>query len=146
MARKPGMGNWGKARVASELQAATVPGTGGSQQRKVHAGTYVHDQAYNEDQHDLTPWVETPSSSRVAAYRYDFLNRAMQVTWRNAKGPGYIYLDVPYEGYRSFARAASKGKQINRSLNSYEYRQLTPEEKDAPSNDERSPLSSRFRA
>ena len=146
MARKAGMGSWGQARVSSELKAATVPGTGGSTQKKVHAGSYVHDQAYNEDQHDLTPWVETPSSSRVEAYRYDFLNRAMQVTWRNGKNQGYIYIDVPYEGYRSFARAASKGKQINRSLNSYEYRLMTPDELQAPSNDERSPLSSRFRA
>ena len=114
--------------------------------KKVHAGTYVHDEAYNEDQHDLTPWVETPSSTRVEAYRYDYLNRALQVTWRNGKNPGYIYLDVPYEGYRSFVRAASKGRQINRSLNSFDYRLMSPEELGAPSNNERTVLTSRSRA
>ena len=125
---------------------ATVPKSGPSGRRKVHAGTYVHDEAYNEDQHDLTPWAETPSSTRVEAYRYDFMNRALQVTWRNGKNLGYIYLDVPYEGYRSFARAASKGKQINRALNSFEYRLMTPEERQAPSNDERTIVTHRTRA
>jgi hypothetical protein len=128
----------------AEPKVAKVAGKGGSAKKKVHAGTYVHDEAYNVDQHDLSPWAETPSSSRVSRYRYDHLNNAIQVQWRNNKNHGYIYLEVPYEGYRSFARAASKGKRINSDLNSYSYRLMSPEELDAPSNDNRG-LTSRVR-
>ena len=114
--------------------------------KKVHAGSYVHDEAYNTVQHDLGPWTETASSSRVEAFRYDYQNRALQVTWRNRKNPGYIYLEVPYEGYRSFSRAASKGRHINSTLNLYEYRLMTPDEIDAPSNEQRRGITSRARA
>lgn len=113
--------------------------------KKVHAGAYVLDEAFDERQHDLTPWVETPASTRVQAYRYDFQNDALQVTWRNNSNHGYIYLEVPYESYRSFARAASKGRQVNSSLNSFSYRLMTPDEVDAESNAERRPITSRVR-
>jgi hypothetical protein len=113
--------------------------------QKVHAGAFVHDEAFNEEQHDLGPWTNAPKSSRVDSYRYDYLNHALQVTWRNGKNHGYIYLEVPYEGYRSFARAASKGRYVNSSLNSYAYRLMTPDEVQADSNSERGPLSSRVR-
>lgn len=128
----------------AEPKVAKVAGKGGSVKKKVHAGTYVHDEAYNVDQHDLSPWTETPNSSRVSRYRYDYLNDAIQCQWRNQKNHGYIYLEVPYEGFRSFARAASKGRHINSTLNSYEYRLMSPEELDAPSNDNRG-LTSRVR-
>jgi KTSC domain len=95
---------------------------------------------------DLGPWAHTPSSSRVEAYRYDYLNRATQVTWRNNKNIGYIYEDMPYEAFRSFARAASKGKHINASLNGFPYRLMDPDEVQAPSNERRTGLQSRVRA
>lgn len=128
-----------KERVA---QAKVSRGRGPS---RVHAGTYVHDEAYNEEIHDLTPWVETPSSSRVSGFRYDHLNRALQVTWRNNKNHGYIYLDMEYEAYRSFSRAASKGKNVNSNLNNHEYRLMSPDELSAPSNPERGGALSRSR-
>jgi hypothetical protein len=120
--------------AAAKPKVAHVPGKGGSVRKKVHAGTYVHDEAYNEDQHDLTPWAETPKSSRVSRYRYDHLNAAIQVQWRNNKNHGYIYLEVPPEGYRAFVTAASKGKHINSTLNNFDYRIMSPDEVSAPSN------------
>lgn len=93
--------------------------------------------------HDLSPWVETPNSSRVSRYRYDYATREIQVQWRNNKNDGYIYSGIDYETYRSFARAISKGKQINRSLNGFEYRPIEPEELNAPSNTRRRGLASR---
>lgn len=130
-------------QIDAAIKQARTKETGG--RKKVHAGTYVHDEAYNQFQHDLGPWAETPVSSRVSRYRYDYMNRALQVQWRNNKNHGYIYLDVPYEGYRSFARVASKGKFVNSSLNLYDYRLMTTDEVEAPSNERRSTLSSRVR-
>lgn len=98
-----------------------------------------------ETQHDLGPWVEAPSSTRVRAYRYDYATRELQVTWRNNKNHGYVYRDVPYEGYRSFARAASKGRYVNNALNGYPYDLMEPDEVGALSNDRRKALSSRIR-
>jgi KTSC domain len=89
-------------------------------------------------QHDLGPWVETSSSSRVRAFRYDYANGNVQVTWRNSKGPGHVYEDVPFEVFRSFARITSKGKAVNSTLNGFNYRPISPEELGAPSNDARS--------
>lgn len=113
-----------------------VRGGGQKPARKVHAGRYVHDEAYDEDQHDCGPWIEV-TSTRVEAIRYDYQNRAVHVRWPRSNTP-YIYLDVPYERFRSFIRSGSKGKYINSAMNAYEYRQMTPEEMDAPSNDARS--------
>lgn len=95
--------------------------------------------------HDLGPWIETPSSSRVSRFRYDHLQRALQVQWRNNKNDGYLYQNVDYEGYRSFARVASKGKHINSTLNNYEYRPMEVHEYDAPSNENRRGIGSRLR-
>ena len=141
----------GEARTLSQAHEQAneairaAGGVGGGGRKKVHAGAYVLDEAFDEDRHDLTPWVETPASSRVQAYRYDFQNDALQVTWRNNANHGYVYLEVPYESYRSFARAASKGRHVNASLNSFSYRLMTDEEVDADSNTSRKPLSSRVR-
>jgi hypothetical protein len=95
--------------------------------------------------HDLGPWIETPSSSRVSRFRYDHLQRSLQVQWTNNKGHGYVYENVDYEGYRSFARVASKGKHINSTLDNYTYRPMDPFEYDAPSNDKRRGVGSRLR-
>jgi len=106
------------------------------QQGKQHAGTYVHDEAYDAEKHDCGPWIHFPKSSRVNAIRFDYMNRAVQVTWRDGGKP-YIYLDVPYEQFRSFVRAGSQGKYINAAMNNFDYRPATDEELDAPSNEER---------
>jgi hypothetical protein len=90
---------------------------------------------------DLGPWAETPSSSRVSRYRYDYSNRAVQVQWRNNYNHGYIYQDVPYEDYRSFARVVSKGRYVNSTLNGYPYRVMTVDEVSAPSNEHRNLVS-----
>jgi|SRR5580765_2747136 len=95
-------------------------------------------------QHDLGPWIETPSSSRVKAFRFDHLQRQLQVTWRNGKGPGYVYYGVDYEAYRSFARVASKGRHVNSTLNNYVYAPMQGEEL-APSNEKRRGIGSRLR-
>jgi hypothetical protein len=130
--------------MAAKAKGMRAPGPGQTR-LKVHAGAFVHDEAFNEEQHDLGPWTQAPKSTRVDTYRYDYLNRALQVTWRNGKNHGYVYLGVPYEGYRSFARAASKGRYVNSSLNGYDYRLMTPDEVQADSNSERGPLNSRVR-
>ena len=114
--------------------------------RKVHAPATILEEAFDEKAHDLGPWMETPKSTRVSAFRYDFHNRALQVTWRNNSNHGYIYLSVPYENYKSMARAASKGRFVNTSLNGFDYRLMTPDEVQAESNSERSALTSRVRA
>jgi hypothetical protein len=80
----------------------------------------------------------------VRAYRYDYLNREIQVTWRNQNNPGYAYEDRSYEDFRAFVRIASKGKYINRVLN-FGYRRLTQDEVDLPSNPERRGATSRAR-
>ena len=134
--------------AAAQLPAVTSRGPGatpkgGEGREKVHAGRYVHDAAYDEVQHDLGPWMETPSSSRVSRFRYDYQNEGLQVQWRNNSNHGYIYLEVPYEGFRNFARVASKGRYVNSHLNNYEYRLMTDEEVHAPSNTSRSTVSRR---
>lgn len=115
------------------------------QRQKVHAGEYIHDEVYADARHDLTSWIETPKSSRVNAFRYDHANGALQVTWRNNTNHGYIYLDVPYESYRSFARAASKGRYVNSTLNGFDYRLMDPDEVQADSNPDRPGITSRVR-
>lgn len=94
--------------------------------------------------HDLGPWIETPSSTRVSRFRFDHLQRQLQVQWRNGKGPGYVYENVDYERMRSFARAASKGRRINSDLDNLVYRPMQGEE-ELPSNPRRSGVSSRLR-
>jgi hypothetical protein len=144
MARKAGLGEFGKQRISEEI--ATVPATMKQQGRqKVHAGAYVLDEAFNEEAHDLGPWIETPKSSRVEAFRYDYLNNALQVTWRNNNNHGYIYLEVPYEAYRSMARVSSKGRYVGVIDKQYDYRLMTPDELQAASNSERQSLTSRVR-
>ena len=94
--------------------------------------------------HDLGPWIETPSSTRVSRFRFDHLQRQLQVQWRNNKGHGYIYDGVDYEGYRSFARVVSKGKYINSTLNGFTKWPMEVEH-EIPSNEKRRGLGSRLR-
>lgn len=98
------------------------------------------------DNADLSPWLETPSSSRVARMRYDHGNRATQVQWTNGKNHGYVYGDFTYEAYRAFARAASRGRRINTHINGNNpYRLMSDEEVNHPSNTRRRGISSRVR-
>ena len=119
-----------------------------SQQQQAHAksaGSDVYAGVEAGVSHDLGPWVETPASSRVSRFRFDHLQRQLQVQWRNNKGDGYLYENIDYEGYRSFARVVSKGKHINAVLNGHTYRPMTPSEYDAPSNEGRRGIGSRLR-
>jgi hypothetical protein len=120
--------------------AASKPGTRKpvTSVEEIYAGVDV------SGAHDLGPWIETPSSTRVSRFRFDHLQRQLQVQWRNNVGPGYVYENVDYEGYRAFARVASKGKHINAVLNGYAYRSMHGEEM-IPSNPNRSSITSRLR-
>jgi hypothetical protein len=90
---------------------------------------------------DLGPWAETPNSTRVSAYRYDYMKNETQVTWRNNGNPGYAYMGMSYEDFRRFARILSKGKYINVIDKEFGYRRLTPDEVNAPSNRDRRGVS-----
>jgi len=100
-------------------------------------------------EYDLSPWamISKSTSSRVRAYRYDYTNNALQVLWQNRPsiGSGYVYEDVSYEQFRAFARAASLGKRINNPLTygPFDYRPMTLEEEEMPSNPARRGLQSR---
>lgn len=107
----------------------------------------------DKGQHDLSPWVSVsyrpyPSSgagsSRVSAFRYDHSAKQVQVQWQNNKNNGYIYEDMDYEEYRSFARAVSRGKRINTHLNRKKYYPMQGEET-LPSNSKRRGLTSKMR-
>lgn len=94
--------------------------------------------------HDCGPWVETPNSSRVRDYRFDYGTQQLQVRWRNRPpSEGYVY-EADRHLYMNFARAVSKGQAINRVLTPGTiYRPATPEEINAPTNPKRRELTSR---
>ena len=123
-------------RMPSTAQQHSTPSA-------IEAASGVDPEAAGEA-HDLGPWIETPSSSRVSRFRFDHLQRQLQVQWRNGIGPGYIYENMDYEGYRAFARVASKGKHINAVLNGHAYDEMTGQEL-LPSNEKRKGIGSRLR-
>lgn len=113
-------------------------------------------EGYESLRSDYGPWIETPTSSRVSRYRYDYANRGIQVMWKNGKmagsGPssptavagtyygGDVGAEIDYETFRLFARRVSKGKSINNMLNGMGYRGMSVDEVDkktAPSNERR---------
>lgn len=102
-------------------------------------------QPYDSPEHDLGPWIESPGSSRMSRYRYDYAADTLQVTWANDRGhsPGTVYEGVGSDIYRRMARAASKGKFVNRILDGFSYRPADPDEFDAPSNPDRSVVQHR---
>lgn len=128
-----------------EEMAAVRQEMSGGQQKAYPPDPSGPDAATVGTPHDLGPWIETPSSSRVSRFRFDHLQRQLQVDWRNNKSPVYIYEDVDYEGYRAFARVASKGKHINAVLNGYAYHPVRNDEDMLPSNEKRRGVSSRLR-
>ena len=100
-------------------------------------------QPSDDKNHDIGPWAESPQSSRVSRYRYDYATQQLQVQWTNGKNHGYVYEAVDRDGYQRFARAASKGKFVNRILNGHPYRLMTVDEVNVPSNPSRRALTSR---
>lgn len=64
------------------------------------------------------PWIPM-SSSRVTQARYDKGLQQVQVEFRD--GTPWVYDGVPPNVWRSFRRASSPGKYINRVLNNYPY-------------------------
>ena len=131
--RKAGIAPGALGKIQSELKGMKTPKNAATN-KKVHTGRYVNDEAYDEDTHDFGPWVMTPKSTRVAGFRYDFANNAVHVQWAD-RGRAYMYTEVPYEIYRSMVRSESKGKFINSTLGSFDFRKAEPDEDDAPSND-----------
>ena len=139
MAEQPKAPQAGGARIAGAAKAK------GTTLGKTRQPQPLEDTAPGADVHDLGPWAETPSSSRVKRYRYDYAQRQVQVQWRNNKNDGYIYDDVDYEAFRSFARAVSKGKAINRGVPSSTYGLMQNQEYEIASNDRRNAIYSRVR-
>ena len=81
--------------------------------------------------------MSTPPVSTTIRYDYHEPGRPGAVG-QQAAVARYVYLDVPYERFRAFIRSSSKGKYINSAMNGYDYRPMTPDELDAPTNEERS--------
>lgn len=108
------------------------------------SGPSPHQQA-DQRAYDCGPWVETPFSSRVSRFRYDYANDCIHVQWTNNKNPGYMYFGADRFIYQRMARAASKGKFINSPLNGLWYQPITPDALEAPSNPNRSGLKSRVK-
>jgi hypothetical protein len=110
--------------------------------------TDANNQPADDEYHDLSPWAITNRSTRVHAYRYDHATNQLQVKWQNNKNRGYLYEDVTYEDYRSFARAASLGKRVNDPLTysgKHPYRLMTDHEANMPSNPNRMGMRSRVK-
>ena len=145
------MGPLGLGKIQQNLvgakQQSSLPPTA-----RVPRGAQTKSSAsYASQKTDLGPWVETPNSSRVSRYRYDYLNDSMQVMWKNNKRaqsgpssptdlPGTVYGvlagggPISYEMFRGYARAVSKGKSVNSMLNNWGYKGMSVDEKEAPSN------------
>lgn len=98
-----------------------IPTARGGRQRKLHSTpNFVQDEIANPG-----PWVNVVSS-RMVAIRYDYGLRAIFVQFNS--GAYYIYESVPLAVWWRFRRSASKGKFIDRVLNSYPYRPAAAEE------------------
>ena len=128
------------------MAAPKVPQVGrvrAAQKTRVKSAVEEEEQ---ELHHDLGPWIETPASSRVSAFRYDFANDSLQVTWTN-NGRPYVYFDISYEQYRSMVRAVSKGKFIPRLGNNFQPLELSDHSgaEELPSNASRRAPASRSR-
>ena len=119
----------------------TRVGKGQRTNQKVHAGRYVHDEAYNEEQHDMGPWIEV-TSTRVDAIRYDYQNRAIQVLWANKGRERGLHL------HRRALRALPRLRpcvlegQVRQLVHDAQLRVPAddPDELDAPTNERRSSL------
>jgi len=131
------------AKKASGPKASTNPGM--PQEVQALSAEEINAGVEAGGQHDLGPWIETPNSTRVARFRFDHLQRALQVQWTNGIGHGCVYSGVDYEGYRAFARVASKGKYVNSTLNGKEFEYMDETEAEVPSNEKRKGIGSKLR-
>jgi hypothetical protein len=77
----------------------------------------------------VSPW-EFPDSSRVRAYQWDEAQQQLRVRFIKYGTP-WVYNDVDLGTFQAFDAAESKGKFINRVLNSYPYREATDAEESA---------------
>lgn len=67
--------------IGRSIEAAKSIGANSTPQPKGFRGSA----AYEATSTDFGPWIETPNSTRVSKYRYDYLNDTMQVMWKNNK-------------------------------------------------------------
>jgi hypothetical protein len=152
MARPAGLGEFGRQQIQQNLNAAAAQASRPITTANTPRGQSVRSsQAYAATRSDFGPWIETPNSSRVRQYRYDYINKSMQVLWKNNKRaqsgpssptavPGTVYGEmangnpITYEMFRSYARAVSKGRGVNTMLNNWGYRGMSTDERDATSN------------
>lgn len=160
MPRARGLGSLGQQRASQNIQNALSQAA--KPVKPPRATPIPSSQAYMGTRTDFGPWFFTPGSSRVEAYRYDYLNDSIQVRWKNRiraqSGPssptarptttyGLVANGTPidYEMFRRFARSASLGKAVNTLLNGWGYRGVSVDEDDAASNGRRSGGGSRFK-
>ena len=108
-----------KKRNVSNVRGVTS--IRGGQQLKIHSSPNF----VQAELADPGPWIDV-SSSRMTRIRYDYGIRAIFVQFPS--GVYYVYESVPYAVFARMWRAASKGKFINRVLNSYPYRVADPAE------------------
>lgn len=77
-----------------------------------------------------TPMMPTTSSNaarpRTVAAGYDASSNILRVQFRS--GSVYEYFDVEPRVWRNFQRVKSPGRAINRTLNFYDYREVSQEE------------------
>ncbi len=66
----------------------------------------------------------TVKSTAVASVGYDPSTHTLEVEFRS--GRVYLYADVPRSAYEWLLRAPSKGALMNRLINQYEARDVTP--------------------
>lgn len=101
-------------------------------------GTPVGEDAHDEDEPDKLdpgPWVETPRSSRMSSFRFDYASNALHVTFKS--GRTYTYENVSETQFNSMVKAPSKGGHLNTAFGGHSYRHATPQEIHAPSSAER---------
>jgi hypothetical protein len=82
---------------------------------------------YGEDTGDFVSDWQFPDSSRVKAYQWDQAIQQLRVRFIKYGTP-WVYNDVDLATFQAFDATDSKGKFINRILNSYPYRRATVDE------------------
>jgi hypothetical protein len=77
----------------------------------------------------VSPW-SYPDSSRVKAYQWDEQLQQLRVRFIKYNTP-WVYENVDLAVFQQFDAATSKGKYINRVMNSFPYRRASANEEDA---------------
>jgi hypothetical protein len=120
---KSGRRSSNKASNLSRLPEVSTQ-RGGRTRRLQTTQTFVQAELANPG-----PWIPV-SSSRMREVRYDYGLRAIYVRFRD--GTPYVYEQAPLAVFYRLLRASSKGKFVSRVLDTYPYRQATPEEAARP--------------